>query len=331
MKKKNNCTRSLQQQAFTKLKNMESYGRSKSKDKKKGETKDKIYSFSTFKTYWKHIKYFVKYVRDKHPECKNINEARQYVNEWLKTREDSNLSAWTVTTEAKALGKLYQIEPDDPDYFRPPTRYLEDIKRSRHKDKNARKYFSEENNRELVHFCKMTGLRRAGLTSLKNDCLRTKNDIEKELSDIGGDKSVKNKENRLKALNDALRFKENNFIEVTEKGGKLRYVPILNDDEEVIKKIKSTPDYLRVWPHVSKNCDVHGYRREYANSIYNEYTTDPSGKKPFYNDDNNKKHYTFYYKRGENRNNTKLDRKAMYMASLALGHNRINVVADNYM
>ena len=33
--------------------------------------------------------------------------------------------------EAKALGKLYGIEPDDEDYFKPPKRNREDIKRSR--------------------------------------------------------------------------------------------------------------------------------------------------------------------------------------------------------
>lgn len=37
-------------------------GRSKAEDKKNGDAKDYIYSYSTYKSYWKHAKYFANYI-----------------------------------------------------------------------------------------------------------------------------------------------------------------------------------------------------------------------------------------------------------------------------
>lgn len=54
------------------------------------------------------------------------------------------MSASTLHTEAKALGKLYGICPDDEDYYQPPQRRREDIKRSRGPAKRD-KHFSLKN------------------------------------------------------------------------------------------------------------------------------------------------------------------------------------------
>ena len=77
-----------------------------------------VCSFNTYKSYWKHTKYFIKYIKENHPECSTLKSARKYVNEWLQSRVDQGLSAWTVQLEAKAMGKLYQIDPDDENYFK---------------------------------------------------------------------------------------------------------------------------------------------------------------------------------------------------------------------
>lgn len=61
----------------------------------------------------------------------DAEKRKKYVNEWLQLRTDQGLSAWTIQTEAKALSKLYGIQPDDEGYFKPPKRNREDIKRSR--------------------------------------------------------------------------------------------------------------------------------------------------------------------------------------------------------
>ena len=50
-------------------------GRSKADDKKNGITKDYIYSYSTYKSYWKHAKYFANYIYEHHPECTTLKSA----------------------------------------------------------------------------------------------------------------------------------------------------------------------------------------------------------------------------------------------------------------
>ena len=120
-------SKDLHQQAYDRLTEMQAFGASKKEAVANGTEKDKIFAFNTYKSYWKHIKYFIKYIKEKHPECTTLKSAKKYVNEWLQTRVDQGLSAWTVQLEAKALGKLYGISPDDEAYFDPPKRNRQDI------------------------------------------------------------------------------------------------------------------------------------------------------------------------------------------------------------
>lgn len=99
----------LHQQAYDRLTGMQAFGESKKEAVANGTEKDKIFAFNTYKSYWKHTKYFIKYIKEKHPECTTLKKAKKYANEWLQTRVDQGLSAWTVQLEAKALGKLYGI------------------------------------------------------------------------------------------------------------------------------------------------------------------------------------------------------------------------------
>ena len=99
----------LHQQAYDRLTGMQAFGESKKEAVANGTEKDKIFAFNTYKSYWKHTKYFIKYIKEKHPECTTLKKAKKYANEWLQTRVDQGLSAWTVQLEAKALGKLYGL------------------------------------------------------------------------------------------------------------------------------------------------------------------------------------------------------------------------------
>lgn len=171
----------LHQQAYDRLTGMQAFGESKKQAVADGTEKDKIFSFSTYKAYWKHVKYFIKYIQEKHPECTTLKSAKKYVNEWLQARTDQGLSAWTIQLEAKAMGKLYGISPDDENYFKPPKRNREDIKRSRGV-RVRDKHFSKTNNDELIRFCKGTGLRRRELSELRGKDLVTREQIEAEIS-----------------------------------------------------------------------------------------------------------------------------------------------------
>ncbi len=156
----------LHQQAYDRLTGMQAFGESKKEAVANGTEKDKIFAFNTYKSYWKHTKYFIKYIKENHPECTTLKSSKKYANEWLQTRVDQGLSAWTVQLEAKALGKLYGISPDDENYFKPPKRKREEIKRSRG-DRVRDKHFSKTNNDELIKFCRGTGLRRKELQELR--------------------------------------------------------------------------------------------------------------------------------------------------------------------
>ena len=162
----------LHQQAYDRLTGMQAFGVSKKEAAADGTTKDKIFSFKTYEAYWKHTKYFIKYIQEKHPECTTLKAARQYMNEWLQMRSDEGKSAWTIHLEAKALGKLFGIDPDDKNYFQPPKRERKEITRSR-VDRVRDKHFSKSNNDELIKFCKGTGLRRSELVDLRGKDLIT--------------------------------------------------------------------------------------------------------------------------------------------------------------
>ena len=99
-------SKDLHQQAYDRLTRMQAFGESKKEAVANGTDREKIFSFNTYKNYWKHTKYFIKYIQANHPECTTLKSAKKYVNEWLQVRVDQGLSAWTVQLEAKALGNL---------------------------------------------------------------------------------------------------------------------------------------------------------------------------------------------------------------------------------
>lgn len=99
-------SKDLHQQAYDRLTGMQAFGESKKEAVANGTDKEKIFSFNTYKSYWKHTKYFIEYIKSEHPECTTLKSAKKYVNEWLQVRADQGLSAWTVQLEAKAMGKL---------------------------------------------------------------------------------------------------------------------------------------------------------------------------------------------------------------------------------
>lgn len=197
---------------------------------------------------------------------------KKYVNEWLQVRVDQGLSAWTVQLEAKAMGKLYGISPDDENYFKPPKRNREDIKRSRG-DRVRDRHFSKTNNDELIKFCRGTGLRRKELQELRGKDLVSREQIEAEISQLESvpvEQRAPSVTKRLEMLQDARMFPEGWFIHVRNgKGGRERLSPIIGKNaEQIIERIAGTPAEEKVWQHVHNSADIHGYRGDYATAIY---------------------------------------------------------------
>lgn len=329
-------SKDLHQQAYDRLTGMQAFGESKKEAVANGTEKEKIFSFNTYKSYWKHTKYFIKYIKENHPECTTLKSAKKYVNEWLQTRVDQGLSAWTVQLEAKAMGKLYGISPDDENYFKPPKRNREDIKRSRG-DRVRDKHFSKTNNDELIKFCKGTGLRRAELGELRGKDLVTREEIEAEISQLESRPAAEltpADTKRLEMLQDTRLFEGDYFTHVRNgKGGRERMSPIIGPNtEQIVERIKSTPAEEKVWQHIHQSADIHGYRAEYATIIYRAKAR-AIEEIPYdrVNRGTGRKYQSEVYTCRKDEAGRKLDKAAMLVCSKALGHNRIEVVANNYI
>lgn len=329
-------SKDLHQQAYDRLTGMQAFGESKKEAVANGTEKEKIFSFNTYKSYWKHTKYFIKYIKENHPECTTLKSAKKYVNEWLQTRVDQGLSAWTVQLEAKAMGKLYGISPDDENYFKPPKRNREDIKRSRG-DRVRDKHFSKTNNDELIKFCKGTGLRRAELGELRGKDLVTREEIEAEISQLESRPAAEltpADTKRLEMLQDTRLFEGDYFTHVRNgKGGRERMSPIIGPNaEQIVERIKSTPAEEKVWQHIHQSADIHGYRAEYATIIYKAKAR-AIEEIPYdrVNRGTGRKYQSEVYTCRKDEAGRKLDKAAMLVCSKALGHNRIEVVANNYI
>lgn len=327
-------SKDLHQQAYDRLTSMQAFGESKKESVAKGTDRDKIFSFSTYQTYWKHTKYFIDYVKEVHPDCTTMKKAKQYVPEWLQTRVDKGLSAWTIHTEEAALNKFYGIKPDDPERFKAPKRNREDIKRSRSTVKRDR-HFSETNNDELVKFCKGTGLRRRELASLKGGDLVTREQIEKRISQLE-EKKVLNphEEKQLGMLKDTRHFQGKYFTYVRNgKGGRERVSPIIGENaSQIIERMRKTKKGEKVWEYINTNADIHGYRAVYATEIYKAHARKIEDI-PYdrINLGTGKRFQSEVYTCRKDEAGKKMDKAAMLVCSKALGHNRISVVADNYI
>ena len=212
-------------------------GESKHLHKIKGDETDWIFSWSTYKAYTKHARYFLNWAKQNY-KCKTLQQARQYADEWLQTR--FHLSSYTVKLELAALCKLYGDTAAD--YIPTPPRLRKNIKRSR--GKAARDaHFSESRNAEFVEFCRSTGLRRS------------------EIKALTGDKLEKGADGYW-------------YINVNKmtKGGRPRKVRIIGTDDAIERIVERMQNAGKdhVFEHIP-SCDIHGYRSEFATAVYKQY------------------------------------------------------------
>lgn len=242
---------SLIRQVKDVLDSLAKFGESKheEKERKKFEAKalgvkgwnparvDGIYSIVTMQTYRRECIAFVEWAKKEY-SCRFLDQCKTYVGQYLVNKIDSGNSAWSVQTVRSALRKLYQNQ-NLANNVQIPIRRKDEIKRSR-SEKPMDKKFSPERNRDLVDFCKATGLRRHELKALR-------------VIDVyyNGD--------RLQ-------------VDVHQgKGGRPRSVPVLKQFENRVMDIISSKNLEgQVFDRIPVRADIHGYRREYAASYYKE-------------------------------------------------------------
>ena len=103
-------------------------------------------------------------------------------------------------------------------------------------------------------------------------------------------------------------------VKLIEKGGKKRTAPVLeqyqNEFTNFVNGFRLHPDEA-IFKTFDNHVAAHYYRADYAKNLYKE----------LYNKIGNKKNETY----------KNYDKEVLKQVSLALGHNRINVVVDNYM
>lgn len=103
------------------------------------------------------------------------------------------------------------------------------------------------------------------------------------------------------------------------KGGRYREAPIVGPHKaEIVERIQNAEG--RVWEKIPSHADTHSYRSDYATAIYHAYA------RPIEELPKDKK----YCCRGDRKGEV-FDKDAMKIASEALGHSRVEVVAGHYI
>ena len=108
-------------------------------------------------------------------------------------------------------------------------------------------------------------------------------------------------------------------LQVKGKNGKIRDIEVLPGHYGDVAKFAG-PGNSRIFPEIPSHMDTHGYRREYAAAFYKLVA------RPLDSLDKKQKYFCRNDKRG-----VVYDRAAMLYVSRQLGHNRISVIAGNYL
>lgn len=266
-------------------------GRSRNVDKRNGVDREYIYSSKTYKTYHNECKRFAVWCRKTHPEVRHLKECKKYVNEYLTYQISSGKSPWTLTTQKAALAKLYGV--DYASFIATPPRERSKIKRSRN-PVSRDKNISANTEKFLSTITSATGLRRNELCKITGDALRY---------DSSG----------------------RPFLHITRgtKGGKIRDAVIIGatpEETEYIVGLFKSAGKMKLLPKVSSAYDNHRYRAEYAKRLYQHYARNieniPISER---------------YIMRKDRAGEILDKRAVRIVSKAMGHNRIDVIALNYL
>ena len=264
-------------------------------------TKDKIYSHNTYKTYEQQLNNFASWC-----EKNNITSpkgARENCKEWVN---ESGKSIKTMQTRAAALTKIWGGE--NKDYSNYELRFSrEQITRGRDGNAKTMKIHTEKTDLWTAN----CGFRRGELINCRVEDFK------------------RNEEGQCVS------------VHIKGKGGKERDAIIL--DRDVITRAvddlisSSNGENVKVCPTLSHSINNHYVRHEYIKNLY-EYIA-----RPIEELDENRRILCPYKKNGKDvyksevyetrklENNQVYDRQALFVASAELGHNREDVVVNNYL
>jgi hypothetical protein len=308
---------SLKYQILQRIDSLKCFGQSKKEAKKEQKIMDElvgnktnslrapgIYSKSTCDNYKRNALDFATWEREKHPEKEYKvldNIPKEHVGEWLKEGIDKGESGYTTRVKAASIGKIMGCHTFDFGVEMPSKKGdRPSIKRSRGQVAYD-KHFSLKNNKDIIDFCKATGLRRSELEQLRPEQIK----LDKNNNLIIDLKTEKN-------------------YRTTTKGGRGRIVYPIKEDKNIILKAKEEAEKMgqeRVFTKVHNAMDVHSYRRTFAKRKYAEAVSDLKLEKKTIKND-------YICRDGSGR---RYNRTALAITSENLGHSRLDVVTKNYL
>jgi hypothetical protein len=305
---------SLILQFNNKLKSMRRFGQSRHKNKieireiakltgeKHTNRADGIYSHITYENYKQHVMLFARYLKEDNIGIKNINQitpkiAHKYLE---KLQNEKGYRAATIQTKSAAIAKVLNLHCNDINYGL-KTKCSE-------LPEKGRKYTNTitDKNRDLKDFMNKTGCRSSESRQIKPEQIKI------------------NRKGKV-----FLDFKSKKEYREMTKGGRGREITEIADIYQsqllAIKKTAEEKNYDRVWQTVSdsafKHLNGHQYRREYAQNLYRKKEQEYINKFGY----QAKHDYVCRKFKGESYN-----RKILQEISEQLGHNRIDVVINNY-
>ena len=265
-------------------------GHSRHADKMTGDDVRRIYSTRTYQTYRQQGKQFAAYAKSR--GCKNLDQARGVVSDYLQSLIDAGKSGYSIRTAASAIGKVYGVDYNSFGVEMPERRRNE-ITNNRGDGKAIeRGHISEETAEKYASILRCIGLRRSEAVLARGNDL-----IEKD---------------------------GKYYIHIPRgKGGKERTAIIQGTAAEidaVVRKFKEAGEG-HVWPSgIPKNVPVHRYRGQYAERVYRACA------RPIEALEGHDRYFCRHDMAG-----IVYDRTALAYVSKQLGHTRVSVVAVNYL
>jgi hypothetical protein len=198
-----------------------------------------IHSYNTYESYKQTSKEFIRFIKESHPDIRDIAEIKEkHIGEYLKSRNDEGLSAWTISKDLAALNKLFNTDLTKKDLDL-KQRKLEEITRSRGESTTDSRY-NEKNYKFQIAFAKGSGARRESILKVK----------PKDFKIIEG-------------------YPVSVYLK--EKGGRERQATILKEYRETLKEmLEDKPINKPIFGNYSKTIDNHSFRFLYAGKRYNE-------------------------------------------------------------
>lgn len=112
------------------------------------------------------------------------------------------------------------------------------------------------------------------------------------------------------------------LLYVLKDGGKKRWAMFCGTpkEEKLVVDLMTQASSTKVFSHIHSKADIHGYRAVYASKLYKRYA------RPIESLERAEKYICRKDKAG-----IVYDRRAMKIVSKQLGHNRISVIASDYL